>query len=496
MSSKKLLILLLMLVMAASVSAVDLKGKTTVGVKFPVFIPLFDGKDFSTPTGNRQPFMMGWDLGIEAKRGISNRVMIGFTANYLSTYDDTTSIDNAGDVFNNSDHASAKLTGLAFGLQGYWFYEPEWRFQPYFVGGIGIDRWTLKDIVSDDSHNATDFNLKFGTGLLFPINEKLTINAEAKLTREVGNLSEDMPAGFYGPETWEKYQNRPFKGYLEVSIGLGYMFGGVTDTDGDGVPDSKDKCPGTPPGVSVDKLGCPIDTDGDGVADYLDKCPDTPKGVPVDTQGCPLDSDGDGVADYLDNCPNTPKGVKVDAAGCPLDADGDGVPDASDKCPDTPAGVKVDASGCPLDSDHDGVLDYLDKCPGTPEGIPVDENGCPKLIQKGEKITLHINFPTNSYEIDTASMKILDGVAQTMQSFPEIKIRAGGFTDNTGSTGYNQRLSENRAKAVVSYLESKGVASNRMSVKGYGEDPKYFIADNSTEEGKAQNRRVELESVE
>jgi outer membrane protein OmpA-like peptidoglycan-associated protein len=72
------------------------------------------------------------------------------------------------------------------------------------------------------------------------------------------------------------------------------------DSDGDGVLDSKDKCPNTPKGVAVDDQGCPIivapvvsnvaliDSDGDGVADSLDKCPDTPKGVAVDINGCPL----------------------------------------------------------------------------------------------------------------------------------------------------------------------------------------------------------------
>lgn len=90
----------------------------------------------------------------------------------------------------------------------------------------------------------------------------------------------------------------------------------------------------------------------------------------------PLDSDGDGVIDDLDRCPGTPKGVKVDAKGCPLDTDGDGVPDYLDKCPDTPKGVKVDSVGCPLDTDGDGVPDYLDKCPGTPVGATVDKRGC------------------------------------------------------------------------------------------------------------------------
>lgn len=62
----------------------------------------------------------------------------------------------------------------------------------------------------------------------------------------------------------------------------------------------------------------PADTDGDGVPDNLDKCPGTPKGVKVDQHGCMLDSDGDGVPDFFDKCPNTPRGAKVDAVGCPL----------------------------------------------------------------------------------------------------------------------------------------------------------------------------------
>ncbi|MGO2415945.1 MULTISPECIES: OmpA family protein [Cobetia] len=91
------------------------------------------------------------------------------------------------------------------------------------------------------------------------------------------------------------------------------------DDDGDGVPNDRDECPGTPAGVAVDAKGCPLDTDGDGVADYKDQCPGTPAGVTVDAKGCPLDSDGDGVPDYQDQCPNTPAGAKVNALGCVAD---------------------------------------------------------------------------------------------------------------------------------------------------------------------------------
>lgn len=63
------------------------------------------------------------------------------------------------------------------------------------------------------------------------------------------------------------------------------------DADGDGVPDSKDQCPGTPQGVRVDEFGCPLDSDGDGVPDYMDECPGTPAGAKVDAKGCEITAD-------------------------------------------------------------------------------------------------------------------------------------------------------------------------------------------------------------
>ena len=63
------------------------------------------------------------------------------------------------------------------------------------------------------------------------------------------------------------------------------------DSDGDGVPDSRDECPGTPAGVAVTSFGCPRDADGDGVPDYLDKCPGTPSGAKVDSDGCEIVGD-------------------------------------------------------------------------------------------------------------------------------------------------------------------------------------------------------------
>jgi len=259
------------------------------------------------------------------------------------------------------------------------------------------------------------------------------------------------------------------------------------DSDGDGVPDSIDQCPGTPAGVKVDAKGCPIDSDGDGVPDYLDKCPNTPAGAKVDANGCELDSDGDGVVDRLDKCPNTPAGAKVDANGCELDSDGDGVVDRLDKCPDTPAGAKVDANGCELDSDGDGVVDRLDKCPGTPAGTKVDTNGCPVITVINLK---GVNFDNDQASLRPDAIAILDQAVSTLKENDKVKVEVAGHTDNRSTAAHNLDLSQRRARAVMDYFVARGVDAGRLSAKGYGQAQP--IADNETDAGRAQNRRVEL----
>lgn len=232
----------------------------------------------------------------------------------------------------------------------------------------------------------------------------------------------------------------------------------------------------------------PMDSDGDGVTDDKDRCPNTPKGAKVNAEGCELDADGDGVVDSKDRCPNTPAGAKVNADGCELDSDGDGVVDSQDRCPNTPAGTKVNAQGCPLDSDGDGVLDADDKCPDTVKGAKVDAQGCVvTLILKG------VNFEVNSAKLNADSMAALDVVADSLLKNPDAKLEVGGHTDNKGSAAYNKKLSAARAKSVMDYLVLKGVPAARLTAKGYGlEKP---IADNKTADGRALNRRVELQKI-
>jgi OmpA-OmpF porin, OOP family len=274
----------------------------------------------------------------------------------------------------------------------------------------------------------------------------------------------------------------------------------VKDSDADGVPDRKDKCPATPAGASVDATGCPTDADGDGVFDGLDQCANTPKGARVDAKGCPTDADGDGVFDGLDQCADTPRGATVDAKGCPTDTDGDGVVDGLDQCPNTPQGAKVDAKGCPTDEDGDGVVDGLDKCPGTPAGLKVDATGCPievteketELLDTGMIRLQDVNFETGKADLLPESYPALDVVGTVLGKWPELKIEVGGHTDSRGSAAYNQKLSEARAKAVVDYLTQKfpNLQAGQFTSVGYGESKP--VAPNTNPLNMAKNRRVEF----
>ena len=99
-------------------------------------------------------------------------------------------------------------------------------------------------------------------------------------------------------------------------------------------------------------------------------------------------------------------------------------------------------------------------------------------------------FDTGAATLQPASEEQLTNIAAILKAYPQVKIRIGGYTDNTGDPAANLRLSEDRADNVMAELVRLGIEPARMSAKGYGaEDP---IADNSTSEGRQKNRRISL----
>ncbi|GAB4135100.1 MAG: OmpA family protein [Raineya sp.] len=333
-------------------------------------------------------------------------------------------------------------------------------------GGLGLNYWVEDNIA---------LNLQAGYNYMFDFADYMHYRGGFRF-----GLAKPLDSDADGiPDKKDKCPNE--KGIKE--------FAGCPDTDGDGIVDGEDACP-TEAGA-LEMKGCP-DRDGDKIADKDDKCPDTP-GL-AQFAGCP-DTDGDGLPDPDDACPT--EAGKPELQGCP-DRDGDGIADKDDQCPDTPGLATF--QGCP-DRDGDNIPDKDDKCPDVP-GVP-EEQGCPRKAPKEDElaaIAKQIQFASGKATILKASYSTLDNLAALLQQYPDAKISIEGHTDNVGNAAANKRLSQQRANAIKKYLLSKKIAADRMTAIGYGQErpadgSKDIKAANNTPEKRAANRRVEIHSV-
>jgi len=156
------------------------------------------------------------------------------------------------------------------------------------------------------------------------------------------------------------------------------------------------------------------------------------------------------------------------------DADGDGVPDSRDKCPDTPKGVTVDAAGCPI------------------VAVVVVET----VVVKEETIVVRdVHFEFNSAKLTAADKDKLNVIAARLKKdAANAQLKVTGYTDSVGSDSYNLKLSKERAHSVVEYLIDSGIPRSQfVSVAGAGESNP--VASNHTPEGRAQNRRTEIQII-
>ena len=103
-------------------------------------------------------------------------------------------------------------------------------------------------------------------------------------------------------------------------------------------------------------------------------------------------------------------------------------------------------------------------------------------------------FATGSATLEPASQEQLNNVAAILKAYPKVKIKLGGYTDNTGDPAANLKLSDDRAKSVEAELVKLGIDPARMQAEGYGQD--HPVADNKTEEGRQLNRRISLRVTE
>jgi outer membrane protein OmpA-like peptidoglycan-associated protein len=249
------------------------------------------------------------------------------------------------------------------------------------------------------------------------------------------------------------------------------------------------------------------DRDHDGILDDVDACPDVPEDKDgfQDTDGCPDDdNDQDGIPDKVDHCPDVPedKDGFEDTDGCPDDDnDKDGIPDKADKCPDVPEDKDnfEDDDGCPdPDNDKDGIPDAQDLCPNEPETVNgyADTDGCPDEDQVrvvGDKIVLddRVHFYVNSFVIRKISYPLLERLSKLIADHPEyVHVSVEGHADDRGPDSFNQKLSEDRARAVMEFMVKQGISQDRLSSMGFGSTKP--LVDTKSEYALLLNRRVEF----
>jgi len=173
------------------------------------------------------------------------------------------------------------------------------------------------------------------------------------------------------------------------------------------------------------------------------------------------------------------------------DVDSDGVLDRDDDCIDQAGDAKN--KGCPWpDKDNDGVPDDKDNCP---EEVGTQENnGCPivpsKFTEFIESDKNNILFTVSSSQLDSDAKFTLNSVKTLLDFYTKTSITIEGYASTDGSTAYNQKLSEERAMEIKNYLVSNNIAPERLSIIGYGESRP--IANNSTPDGRAKNRRAQI----
>lgn len=361
-------------------------------------------------------------------------------------------------------------------------FKDENEFDYHFLGGIGIDYFLYRDL-------------------------SIGIHASYRL------LNTDLLDGYAQIPPIGSTSNTD--GIGEVGMKISYYLFGDNDPDNDGISTKEELILGTNPfnsdsdsdGISDDDeinlyKSDPLllDTDGDGLTDAQEVANATNPNV--------VDSDMDGLTDYeeimlYNSNPNLVDSDRdgmldideIKAGSNPMngDTDGDGIGDANDKCPKV-FGIKL-LNGCPQTEALVKEVRVRDTVivKSKPDTVIIVQEI--ERIKKGDTYKPKgIHFVTGSAEIRVESELILDDIANWLETNKNIKIEVQGHTDQEGNDDVNQRLSVDRAEAVMFYLINKGISPTRLTSKGFGESKP--LDNSGTKKAMAKNRRIEFKIIE
>jgi outer membrane protein OmpA-like peptidoglycan-associated protein len=283
-------------------------------------------------------------------------------------------------------------------------------FVPFVAAGFGMMHGT-SDLLGSSNH----WPVHAGAGVRFYLTDAVAVRLDGRYLR--------------GPSEQAPYTLNA--GYGEFSLGLSYAPKYTSHPD---IP-------------KVDG-----DRDGDGIPDSIDKCPDQPedKDMYQDDDGCPdPDNDGDGIPDVVDKCPLDPE-------------DKDGYQD-EDGCPD-------------LDNDGDGIPDSKDHCPNEPEAINgfQDEDGCPDkgdslVVLSPDRLELLESIQFSRDKLARASNNLLGQIGATLRAHTElVRVRVTVHVQPTSNPDKDQTISDARAKLIRDWLVQYGIDAKRVEARGFG----------------------------
>ncbi|HRI58135.1 MAG TPA: OmpA family protein [Saprospiraceae bacterium] len=418
------------------------------------------GVDLGTPfiVGDIDAKFPGIGGGLHFRKSFDHIFSLRFGANYFQTEND--------EAPRNSENTWVSGNAqLVVAVNNFRFNKPYRKVLINVFGGIGVDNYSTdyKNITQDAGAPAsgsldatTNGHLELGAGLAFRVGPKFNIGLEHTVYTVFGGnadlLDSDENVG---------RSVTTFKDVLQFPhLSLNFNLGGTDKKSG--LKKSEPLYWANPLSMVSDAITAlearpiydPTDTDGDGIIDAIDDEDNSPAGARVDTKGVTADSDADKVPDYKDKEPYSPPGYAVDAMGV--------------------------AQGLPkytTEGDVNRIVDAKIAAIKFPE---------PKT---NDWFFPSANFAYNSYALRYSEYEKLYQVATVLKQNPTIKVVAIGNTDRSGSEGYNNVLSYNRAKAAIDFLVSQhGIDRSRLILNWAGEGSAVVPVNGSN----SANRRVEF----